>query len=94
MNEELLALEKNDTVTVCSLPPGKHAIGCKCVYKIKINADGTFERYKARLVAKGYTQQEGIDFAETLLLLVMSPKTLISRKMIYIRHSKSGISVL
>lgn len=65
MNEELLALEKNDTWTVCSLPPGKHAIGCKWEYKIKINADGTLERYKARLVAKGYTQQEGIDFAKT-----------------------------
>lgn len=65
MNEELMALEKSNTWTICSLPPDKHAIGCKWVYKIKVNADGTLERYKAHLVAKGYTQQEGIDFVET-----------------------------
>ena len=65
MNEELMALEKSNTWTICSIPPDKHAIGCKWVYKINVNADGTLERYKARLVAKGYTQQESIDFVET-----------------------------
>ena len=34
--------------------------------EIKRKADDTIERYKARLVAKGYTQQEGIDYEETL----------------------------
>ena len=35
------------------------------MYKVKLNSDGSIERYKARLVAKGYTQQEGVDFTET-----------------------------
>lgn len=65
MNEELIALESTYTWEVCSLPDGKRAIGCKWVYKVKLNADGTLERYKARLVANGYTQQEGIDFVDT-----------------------------
>ena len=65
MNEELIALESTDTWKIVSLPPGKHAIGCKWVYKVKLNADGTLQRYKARLVAKGYTQQEGVDFVDT-----------------------------
>uniref|UniRef100_A0A1J3JNZ9 Retrovirus-related Pol polyprotein from transposon TNT 1-94 n=1 Tax=Noccaea caerulescens TaxID=107243 RepID=A0A1J3JNZ9_NOCCA len=65
MNEELFALESTGTWMICSLPPDKHAIGCKWVYKIKVHADGSLEHYKARLVAKGYTQQEGVDFVDT-----------------------------
>ena len=36
------------------------------MFKTKHDAKGHVERYKARLVAKGYSQQEGIDFKETL----------------------------
>ena len=54
MNEEMAALEANDTWELVPLPKGKNAIGCKWVYKIKNKADGSIERYKARLVAKGY----------------------------------------
>lgn len=80
MNEELLALERNDTWTICSLLDGKHKIGCKWVYKVKLNADGTLERYKARLVAKGYTQQEGVDFIDTFspVAQMTTVKTLLS----------------
>lgn len=52
---ELDALESNNTWTVVPLPPTKHAIGYKWIYKIKYHSDGTIERHKARLVAKGYT---------------------------------------
>ena len=65
MGVEITALEENNTWLICSLPEGKRAVGCKWVFKVKLNADGTLERYKARLVAKGYTQQEGIDYVET-----------------------------
>jgi len=62
---EISALESNQTWETVLLPKNKTAIGCKWVFKIKYNADGTIERYKARLVAKGYTQTEGIDYLET-----------------------------
>lgn len=65
MAKELTALSLNNTWDIVSLPKGKKAIGSKWVFKVKLNSDGSLERYKARLVAKGFTQQYGIDFEET-----------------------------
>lgn len=35
------------------------------VYSIKLNADGSIDRYKARLVAKEFTQIYGVDYTQT-----------------------------
>ncbi|MCO5566825.1 hypothetical protein L7F22_020507 [Adiantum nelumboides] len=56
---------KNDTWTLCDLPPGKKAISTKWVYKLKCKSDGEIDCYKARLVATNYAQQKGIDYKET-----------------------------
>jgi len=61
MDAKIAALEANNNGTITSLPPNKHPIGCKWVYKIKYKADRSIERYKARLVAKGFTQKKGLD---------------------------------
>lgn len=65
MDSEIAAMERTNTWTIVPLPPGKHTVGCKWVYRIKHHANGTIDKYKARLVAKGYSQQEGIDFIDT-----------------------------
>jgi len=65
INKEIKALKSNETWDFANLPKGKKPIGCKWIFKIKDNSDGTIERQKARLVAKGYTQLEGINFIDT-----------------------------
>ncbi|KAM1673157.1 hypothetical protein ACFXTN_037972 [Malus domestica] len=47
MRYEINALQANKTWMLRSLPPNKKAIGCKWVYKVKPNPDGTIESYKA-----------------------------------------------
>lgn len=64
MQEEMNAIEKNDTWELATLPKGNKPFGVKWVYKKKMNAQGEIERYKARLVAKGYKQKAGIDYEE------------------------------
>ncbi|VFQ60815.1 unnamed protein product, partial [Cuscuta campestris] len=65
MIEEMKALEQNHTWSLVSLPIGKKSIGCKWVFSIKVNPDGSVARLKARLVAKGYAQTYGVDYDET-----------------------------
>ncbi|CAH9060191.1 unnamed protein product [Cuscuta europaea] len=65
MEEEIKAIEKNQTWDLVTLPRDRSVIGLKWVYKTKYNSDGSISKHKARLVAKGYAQQEGIDYEET-----------------------------
>jgi Reverse transcriptase (RNA-dependent DNA polymerase) len=68
MKEELEALEKNNTWVIIPLSKDKRSIGCKWIYKIKYNSDGTIERYKARLVVKGYIPKHMISITKKHLL--------------------------
>ena len=70
IQKELKALQKNNTWVVVPFPKGKKAIGCRWVYKVKLKANWTLERFKARLVTKGYNQKYGIDFEETFSPMV------------------------
>jgi len=65
MDEEIVTLNVNVTWELVALLKDKKAIGCKWVYKVKHNVDGSVSKYKARLVAKGYAQTYGIDYEET-----------------------------
>ncbi|KAK9080267.1 hypothetical protein SSX86_001943 [Deinandra increscens subsp. villosa] len=64
MIEEMDALDQNNTWTLVNLPTNKKAIGCKWLFTIKINPDGSLARLKAHLVAKGYAQVYGMDYSE------------------------------
>ncbi|XP_068649455.1 uncharacterized mitochondrial protein AtMg00820-like [Aristolochia californica] len=65
MDEEMKPLNDNHTWSLVPLPTDKKPVGCKWVYTVKHNPDGTIAQLKARLVAKGYTQCYGIDYDET-----------------------------
>ncbi|CAH9073771.1 unnamed protein product [Cuscuta epithymum] len=65
MVEEMNALDLNGTWDLVDLPTGKKSIGCKWVFAVKVNSDGSVARLKARLVAKGYAQTYGVDYSDT-----------------------------
>ena len=50
--------------------PSQNVVGCKWVYKVKRNSDGTISKYKERLVAKGFHQQPSIDYDETFSQII------------------------
>jgi len=49
MKEELFAFYKYKTWNLVELPKGKKIDGCRWIYEVKFNNDGTIKRYKARL---------------------------------------------
>ena len=57
MDEEIKAIEKNNTRELSTFPSGHKVIRVKWVYKAKMNTYGDVARYNARLVAKGYKQK-------------------------------------
>ena len=54
MDEEIDAIERNETWELIELSSKKQVIGVKWVYKTKCNVEGKIDRHKARLVLKGY----------------------------------------
>ena len=65
MQEEIKALDENNTWDIVELPKGKTAIPNKWVYKVK-TLEGK-PKYKARLVAKGINKYMELIFKRILL---------------------------
>ena len=47
------------------VPKNRTLMTGKWVFKKKLHADGSLDKYKARWTARGFTQREGLDFFET-----------------------------
>ena len=85
MSEEFNALVKHDTWELVSSNPSIIPVGCRWLFRIKHNADGTISRYKACLVAKGYHQCPGLDYNETFSPVV-KPVTIRTVLSIAVQH--------
>jgi len=48
-----------------SVPSDKYVVDSRMIYKLKLNKDGTIDKYKARLVCRGFTQVYGENYDET-----------------------------
>jgi histone deacetylase 1/2 len=65
MQAEFDALITNNTWQLVPRPPGVNLVTGKWIFRHKLNADGTLDRYKARWVLRGFTQRPGLDYDET-----------------------------
>jgi histone deacetylase 1/2 len=65
MQVEYDALIANDTWSLVPRPPRVNVVTEKWIYRHKLLADGSLDRYKARWVLQGFTQRPGVDYDET-----------------------------
>ena len=65
MVEEYDSIVRNNAWEIVPRPVGRSVVGSRWIYKVKEDADGSFEKYKARFFARGFSQIEGIDYEET-----------------------------
>ena len=57
MKSEMDSMYTNQVWELVDVPVGVKPIGCKWIFKKKIDMDGNISTYKARLVAKRFNQR-------------------------------------
>ena len=62
INKEMQSLIDKGVYRVEDVPAGRKLIPTRLVLKIKLNADGSIDKFKARCVVAGYRQKAGLDY--------------------------------
>lgn len=86
MTVEIDNMKETETFELVPPEEWQTPLGCRWVYKIKLNTDGTVLKFRARLVAKGNEQEEGIDFLETFSPVI---RTATIRTVLHVAVTKS-----
>ena len=72
MAAEFNSTNENRTWDLVEATRQMNGVGCRWVFTIKYNPDGSIDRYKARIVAKGFHQQPGVDYNDTFSPVIKS----------------------
>ena len=85
MEEEIIALEQNQTWELVPRSEDVKFISCKWAYEIMCLSDGSIERYKTQYVARGFSQEYGLDYDETFspvakITIIQVPPVLVVNK--------------
>ncbi|KAM3217568.1 hypothetical protein P3L10_027011 [Capsicum annuum] len=85
VNSDIDSILSHHTWELVALPPKNKPFGSKWIFKWKMKADGTIDKYKARLVVKGFKQKEGLDYFDTYLPVtkITSIRMLIALAVVY-----------
>ena len=67
--DEFRSLISNCTWELIDRPKDAKIVGCRTVWRIKHDADGSTIWGKARVVAQGFSQRLGVDYAQKYYLL-------------------------
>lgn len=65
MDTEFKELMQNNTWMLVDLHANRKPIGCKWVFRLKENPDGSILKLKAKLVTKGFNQVATFDYSKT-----------------------------
>ncbi|GJT92760.1 DNA-directed RNA polymerase subunit beta', partial [Tanacetum coccineum] len=82
IKSEIESILQNHTWELVDLPPGCKPLGYKWIFKKKMKADGTIDKYKAMLVIKGYRQRKGLDYFDTYspVMRIVTPSNLSTQR--------------
>ncbi|KAA3479869.1 Retrovirus-related Pol polyprotein from transposon TNT 1-94 [Gossypium australe] len=69
IKSEIESIIQNHTWELVDLLLGIKPFSSKWIFKQKMKADGTIDKYKARLVIKGYSQNECLDYFDIVSLV-------------------------
>ena len=72
-------IEKNKTWVIVNKPEDRKVIGVRWVFRTKLNADSSINKYKARLVIKGYAQIYGVDYSDTFYFVAILHNQIATR---------------